>query len=335
MTDDEKSMPTLVHLTDLLARFIGSDAYVIPMTSAHGTKALGNNGDAIMHDVFYRILDAMGIRLTTDPQAASVLLVPPNGALLQVYQFPEILRSRLRGLEGVPLVIFPSSALFPTRDPAFIFDGRRAETIWILREKYSFAHLRDQWGESLAKVGVSLALDHDVVASGHQFVKEILGPAQSGGGALLAGRKDKEATDIRKIPSVSHPAGPDRWGHVKDLLPYGVPYTTAVRLIRRRELEAAASTLVSRLPRALQDEVTSVKRGVHVDLSAVQYATYPQYLRTLRRADLVVTNRLHVALPAAVLGKRVLIVEAGYHKLQGVYEQSLRGLEHVTLTVGS
>ncbi|HEY0248644.1 MAG TPA: polysaccharide pyruvyl transferase family protein [Gryllotalpicola sp.] len=339
MTDTLQAMPTLDGLARLLAVYRGHRAWIVPMTSADGTTALGNNGDRIMHEVFHRILARFDIVVVGSAAEADFLAVPPNGALLEVYQFPELLAERIRGAEAKPLVIFPSSTLFPHRDPAFMFRGRTAPTLWITRERYSSEHLRTMWSGSLADAGVTVVLDHDVVASGHEFVPGLVGGNGGGGGLLVAGRKDKEAADLRGVagtPRLAAPRPPasaarQTLAAAKRLVPYGPWYTAAARFARRRQLTAAADALLASLPEGLRDELAGIPRGRAVDLSAVQYATYREYLATLRRADAVVTNRLHVALPAAILGKRVVLVEAGYHKLQGVYEQSLSALPNVEL----
>lgn len=333
------TMPGLEGLGALLDGYRGASAYLIPMTAADGRTLLGNNGDRIMHAVFRRILERLEIRAVADAAAADVVIVPPNGALLEVYGFPELLAQRLHGAEGVPLVIFPSSTLFPTRDPAFMFAGRTAGTLWITREKYSLDHLAGQWGPSLADAGVTLALDHDVVASGHEFVPELLGvragARRGGGGLLVAGRRDKEASDLRSTPgggsAAASPAAARSLARLAKIVPYGPWYTAAVRRARRAQLTQAADRLLGRLPAETRAELERAGRRRDVDLSAVQYASYDEYRRTLRSADAVVTDRLHVGLPAAILGTRVVLVEAGYHKLQGVYERSLAGLPNVEL----
>lgn len=330
-------LPGLDGLARLLDGYRGGSAYLVPMTSADGTTLLGNNGDRLMHAVFRRILDRFDIAVVTSLAAADFVAVPPNGALLEVYQFPELLAERLRGAEAKPLVIFPSSTLFPSRDPAFMFSGRTAPTLWIARERYSFEHLAERWGSSLTDAGVTVALDHDVVASGHEFVPELLGGAARGGGLLVAGRLDREASDL--LHSASDPGDPGdprrtaparRLAAVKRAVPYGPWYTAAARAARRAPSQRAADALLARLPEATRAELGALRRR-EVDLSAVQYATYGEYRRALRRADAVVTDRLHVGLPAAILGKRVVLVEAGYHKLSGVYEQSLQGAPGVEL----
>jgi hypothetical protein len=330
-----QALPGLDGLAQLIDDHRGGRAWLVPMTASDGRTMLGNNGDRIMHEVFHRILARLEITTVPDVAAADVVIVPPNGALLEVYQFPELLAERLRGAEATPLVLFPSSTLFPTRDPAFMFRGRTAPTTWITRERYSFDHLSEQWATSLTDAGVRLALDHDVVASGHEFVPGLLGGNGGGRGLLVAGRLDKEATDLlgARAPAAapSARASARRLKSLKKLVPYGPWYTAAARRARAPQLTAAADRLLGRLPAEARGELAALPRRRDVDLSAVQYATFDEYRAALRNADAVVTDRLHVGLPAAILGKRVVLVEAGYHKLQGVYEHSLAELPNVEL----
>jgi hypothetical protein len=328
-----ENMPSLDGLIESLSTWRGRRALVIPTTGRSG-KPLGNNGDFLMQEVFHRILSALDIQAVGDARDAEVVLVPPNGALLETYAFPDLLAERISGLTRLPLVVFPSSALFPNRDPAFMFAGRRAPTLWILRERYSFEHLDQQWGTSLHDSGVKLILDHDVVASGHAYVPSIIGGSAEPRTALIAGRVDVEATSIsgpRLTPSTD--GGPGGLQLAARRVPYGPHLTAATRLARRSKLRLAASALLSDLPAELREEVDAAVGRSHarfVDASATQYATFREYRSLIRDAGIVVTNRLHVALPAVALGKRVIIVEAGYHKLQGVYERSLAGVGNVS-----
>ena len=66
------------------------------------------------------------------------------------------------------------------------------------------------------------------------------------------------------------------------------------------------------------------------DISDPTLASFRTYARAILGADTVVTDRLHVAVPAAIVGKRAVFVESGYHKARGVYEHSLRECEAVT-----
>lgn len=322
-TQDRTSFPTLDALTSRLKKWEGARAVVISTADAAG-RALGNNGDDLMHAVFYRILEQLGIQIVdADPE---VVIVPPSGALLEVYAFPRYLAERLKGYEKIPLVIFPSSVFFPDRDPAFIFAGREASTLLFLREDDSRAHLEQQWNASLQNAGVEVVLDHDVVASGHAFVPAILGtttrrPLKR----LVAARIDREASSMRASTSGERAASASSILHtLAARVPYGPLYTGVSRFARRARNRGAAERLVSRAGSTLDGAVC-------IDISARQFATFEEYRTTILRAESVITDRLHVALPAAIMGADVTMVEAGYYKLGGVYRRSLSGVAHVRL----
>lgn len=328
----ELPFPDTTNLQRILARFRGSTAYIIEMTDGSG-RALGNNGDLLMHTVFSRLIPELGIGVTDDPRQADLVLVPPSGALLERYSFPALLTERLKGFESIPVVVFPSSAYFPSVDPSSMFRNRGAETVLLLREERSYVHLAEQWGNVLSAEGVALELDHDVVASGHKHVIDIIGSGAGGAGLLIAARRDRE----RNAETMSAPvaAGTHRrnWrNQVAHLVPYGRARTWMSRTARRDVIEAASSELLEAVPSALlETHVASAKRSTRVDASATQFATFAEYRRLIGRADAVVTNRLHVGLPAAILGKRVVLVEGGYHKITGVYQRSMSRADNVTV----
>lgn len=322
-TQDRASFPTLETLTARLTKWEGARAVVISTADSTG-RALGNNGDDLMHAVFYRILEQLGIEIVdTEPD---VVIVPPSGAILEVYAFPTYLAQRLKGYENVPLVIFPSSVFFPDRDPGFMFEGREASTLLFLREDDSRTHLDEQWAASLREAGVEVVLDHDVVASGHAFVPAILGtttrrPLKR----LVAARIDREASSMRASASRDAAASASSILHaVAARIPYGSLYTSASRYARRARNHAAAERLAARAGVVLEDATC-------IDISARQFATFEEYRTILLRAESVITDRLHVALPAAIMGKDVTMVEAGYFKLGGVYRRSLAGVANVRL----
>jgi len=326
------SLPDAAHLRETTAPYLNGLVHVTPITSREG-QVLGNNGDTLMHSVFLSLLESWGVKLTSDPTRADAIVVPPNGALLEKYSYPGILAERLLGHENLPVVIFPSSALFTSQDPSFMFAGRSAPSVWILREQHSLDALVRDWGEQLRSAGVVLVSDHDVVASGHEHVPGILGSPVDERHVLIAARVDAEAPGAGGARRDQAPSLVRRAFHA---LPYGRLSTAAARRARAAKLRAAADRLVARLPDELRLEVgnASARRFVRVDASANQFCTFEEYASLIRGAEVVVTDRLHVGLPAAVLGKRVIIVEAGYHKLGGVYRRSLAHLPNVSFVPG-
>ncbi|MEE6289263.1 polysaccharide pyruvyl transferase family protein [Georgenia sp. MJ173] len=290
-----------------------------------------------MLTMFGQILDDLKIRRTT-LQMAEVVVVPPNGALLDTYEFPWILRDALRQAPNLPVVIFPSSAYFPEVDPSFMFEGRPAATTWIMREGNSFRHLQSAWGESLTRVGVRLELDHDVVASAGKFLPTQFPSSGSTGYLLVAARLDRESSSsalsrgsgAEKLPSLKSRL---KRGWLK--LPNSRVKTFIGRYAKRAELQKSGKLLESRLSKvAWQDlgitpDVVATLPRRYVDISSPQFATYREYGKLIEGATAVISDRLHVAMPAALLGKPTVMVEAGYYKLGGVYQRSLTDLPNV------
>ncbi|MBF4614145.1 hypothetical protein [Curtobacterium sp. VKM Ac-1376] len=287
-----------------------------------------------MHAVFRKILAAFDIHVAESKEDAESVIVPPSGALLESYGFPDLLAERLRGTGHLPLLIFPSSALFPTRDPAFMFEGRDAAAVWMLREAPSLNHLTDRWGPSLTRSGVELVLSHDVVAIGHEFVPELIGrPSARPKTLLIAPRADRERTTAisESTAESGSSAGPgllSGWAEGRAL------GRRIARFMRKERTEFLATQLSTRLdPEVLALLVRGSQRRLCLDLSSAQFCSFTEYARELRKAECVITDRLHVALPAAILGAEVYIAEAGYHKLRGVYDNSLSQLPNVHLVV--
>ncbi len=53
------------------------------------------------------------------------------------------------------------------------------------------------------------------------------------------------------------------------------------------------------------------------------------YLEAVDRADTIITDRLHISIAAAMLGKHVVMLDNSYGKLSGVYNQSMTDLPNI------
>lgn len=70
--------------------------------------------------------------------------------------------------------------------------------------------------------------------------------------------------------------------------------------------------------------------GVCSDIAMVNILS-KLFLSAVNTVDVVVTDRLHVAISGAILGKPVLMIDNSYKKLSGVYENSMRRFPAVRL----
>lgn len=330
-------LPGLAGLDGLVELRAGTPVHIIAITDERG-RPLGNNGDVLMHRVFEHYLVDRGLHRVR-PEAAEALLLPPNGALLESYRFPRILASRLAALPDLPLYMFPSSALFETEDPAHIFGPREAPTTWILREAPSYHHLGERWEESLSRRNVRLALDHDIVASGHRWIRPSLDAERAEPRPIVAARTDAErATATTQAPPTStrRPTARRLAGAavtaVRRATPDSPARTRIERRLRARRRNQDLTRTLDTLARHLPGFDRSAWEGAFcADISRPDQATYAEYSTLLANAERVVTDRLHVGLPAAALGKKVFLLEGSYHKIRGVYERSLAKADNVTL----
>ena len=327
-------MPDLSTLLALLEPWRGARAKIVPLVDRRG-RALGNHGDMVMMHVFATILGDAEIAVHEDGSRSSpdLLLVPPSGALLEGYQAPALVADFLAKSPELPVVVFPSSAYFPSTDPAAIFRDRAQPTTFILREPVSLRHLEDQWGGGLRDAGVTLALDHDVAITGNRHVRALFDTASTkpaGGSLLVASRLDPEARTFSSTPAAGSAlrrlvvASYER-------LPSSRARVRIRRRVTRARQAAANDWVMHRLPTGARAELAGMRPSRWSrDISDASLCTFPQYLSAIADSAVVVTNRLHVAVPAAALGRRVFLVDSGYHKLRGVYEHSLRAVDDVT-----
>lgn len=296
-----------------------------------GTFA-GNNGDRLMHEVALHLLDTLDIRpyRRVTPTPVDLVVVPPNGALLEAYKAPWRLAEQLQSFRHTPLIVLPSSCWFPTTDPTAIFAGRSGPTIWMLRERYSYEHLQKAWGRELQAAGVELVLSADVVALGRRILPDILGHARDDGYLLVAARRDSEgagALSHREAKFVRRAAS-----RLAAASPGGLRLRRIYRNRFDRGYRRTAANLVHSLGAQDQYFVGADHRTMRcADVSDEGFASYSEYKDLVGSAGAVVTDRLHVGLPAALMGKPVVLLDSGYHKVQGVYERSLVSLPHVRL----
>lgn len=327
---DSKNLQTITH------PWAQGNGYVVEFTTAGG-RPLGNNGDILMHKVFFSLMRDFGMHLLPEEKSARAdyLVIPPSGALLDRYQAPTLLAKRLAQLPDKPVIIFPSSAKFDSLDPADMFRGRTAPVLWVLREKESFIHLADKWGNSLQRAGVTLALDHDVVISGQRYTVQTFRAAAGARGveqSLLVSRLGIEATDMSGEQPTVQTASPLRSLAIAAYQHLPPRLAIPLRRLRTRTRQAQSNAkLLEQIPGEVRDLITAgCIHRLSLDISDPTLCTFGDYVGAIVSSAVVATNRLHVAIPSILLGKRVILVDSGYHKLRGVYENSLHEARNLT-----
>ena len=102
-------------------------------------------------------------------------------------------------------------------------------------------------------------------------------------------------------------------------------YTRSVQLVTgtlhvfRTDVEA-----VSRHPGDRLQDIPNAYSSEYLDRVEYDFVSR-DLLNIIERADVIVTNRLHIGIAGALLGKRVQLYDNSYGKIRDVYESSLKG----------
>lgn len=327
----DNGLPSIEYFSNLFRPYRGKRAFIVEFVGP-GQPPVGNNGDVLLDRVMRLMLAAAGVTVTRSPEAAELLLVRPGGALLDRFRAPSLLTRRLAVMPDLPLIVLPHSSWFEHMDPSEIFGRRKAGTIWVSRERESFDRLRRDWGTQLARVGIELELDHDLVITGRRHIPEVLAVTSRPASVvrdLLVARMGAEAADMRDAAPPHMPKLPLKGARrfIVRSLPAVVQHRLRRRTTEARQYEANEAVLGALAPKLARD--FSVESHRSFDISDVSLCTFEQFASSILGAERVVSNRLHVSVPAALLGKQTWLVDSGYHKLRGVYEHSLSGLENL------
>ena len=98
-------------------------------------------------------------------------------------------------------------------------------------------------------------------------------------------------------------------------------------LVMRNDSEAASSILPNSMLHLPSVDVSRYGGG---DCRWAEFndLLVTQFFKTLDCYDVIITNRLHVSIASALLGKQVIMIDNNYGKLSGVWQQSLTHFSH-------
>lgn len=278
----------------------------------------GNAGDALIAAGFYHLAERLDLPFTelpdgaldpAGPTADDVLILAGGGWLTSHWDFGAPALTALTRLDA-SLVLLPQSL----SGNADALRRLRPRDVLFVRERYSLAYARS------LDLRCRVLLDHDLAL--HVDPRPLLAAPGS------------RATRLRPtgLPSTGLPST-------------GLSSIRPGRLPRRRELERSVALGYHRLaarrggmlrawrvdaeasgahPGARwRDDLSLVaNHGVLDRDSALRSAS--TLLRALARYERVETDRLHIGIGAALLGRPVRLHANAYHKIRGIYEYSLR-----------
>lgn len=101
-------------------------------------------------------------------------------------------------------------------------------------------------------------------------------------------------------------------------------------LMMRRDSEAVSGCLPDKL-QELPNVDVSRYGGANCRWHLFNQIGVRQFLDTISKFDIIITDRLHISIAAAHLGKEVIMIDNSYGKLSGVWNQSLTDVSHCHL----
>ena len=263
----------------------------------------GNAGDALISVGFFDLAKQVGLRYTTTTDVDEI----PTGAFVFVngggYLVPEWGGESARRKIETLIRTAGRLALMPMSVRGFddVFQGLPAGTDVFLRERHSFDHVA-----RIAPPGVNVLLDDDTAFH-------------------------VDVASLKRLERIHHSwrsaSGKDNVRYL--LYRRAKAFSRVTKGIKafRRDPESARSA--SRL--TVLSDVSLLAFFGGSDESECRYSA-ALFVDVLDGYHRVVTDRLHTAVAAALLGKQVTMVEGSYYKLGGVYDQSMSDWPNVTYT---
>jgi exopolysaccharide biosynthesis predicted pyruvyltransferase EpsI len=269
----------------------------------------GNAGDSLIQFATTRILSDLAIRTTVDAKKADVILIPGGNPSMWPESGSELWRRLSAQNPRAELVVGPAgfNASYPdwerlVNDPASRVSGLFA------RDPMSLAALR----AAGLRTGITFALSHDPAL----YLRD---------SEWIAAHRDAATTDYDlaafRDDHETNLGYDSLWRSARSLLPKRVH----LALMRRRAATVRARKIA--LARRTPGD-TAPLPFVCTDVSQQRFELF---VETIRAARNVHTDRLHVMLLAAMLGKKVFAYPTAYAKLEGVYSHSIARWTDVTL----
>ncbi|MGD7708199.1 polysaccharide pyruvyl transferase family protein [Microlunatus sp. Y2014] len=263
----------------------------------HATYVLapGNAGDCLISAGFFSLADQLGLSYEvvapSDPIPADATTVfAGGGGIAPEWSSDYKSRIEVQAQTGSPVIVMPVSV----RGNESFLAGLGSNVTLFLREQRSYEHAVQH-----ATNGCEVLVDHDTAF--HLDAREYL----------------------RTYVVIDHHVNLAPKELVRRAL-YVFAYTLALtkRTIAAFRVDAEANAAV-KVPRHLWTDLSVISFFGWATKAECAYTTY-QFLRLLDRYDVIATDRLHVAVGAALLGKHVELYDNSYFKCRAIHEMSMR-----------
>ena len=300
LSPDALSLRTVPGEESLFLRFLRERAhlrtYLEPMQ--------GNNGDGLILLSSKYLLNKLGVPVVATPAEAQQIFINGGGAMNDVGGFGiGILERHRTRFPHTPCFIGPSTYRFRGIDFAPVMRIGEAPLDFFARDFESGENVTEL--NPPANVRVQYSQDIAFELQGSEFIEQIKAKV-SQKHVLIAMRKDREGTASPLIQKAKC-----KWLPRKIRRPLSAIRDRLAARGAKGQLEKilAGEDFPKDLPRIYRDVSVSVP--------------FDEYVAKVRDAAVVITDRLHVAILAHLLDKRLVMLPGSYHKIRGVYQMSM------------
>lgn len=256
----------------------------------------GNAGDALLNMGFYELASKYNINyieikrdFVNEIKNNDILLIAGGGAMVPEWGATTELVKNLN--KNTQLVILPQSI----RGVDEVIKNLPEKTIVFCREKYSYEYCLKKSNAEKVYLENDIAFHCDV------------GKIQS----LDKIKPNYSAKDyVRMFFLLTH-----------SLKKRFTPKVYAMRVDKEKNSNLS-------VPRTLMNDFSLIANFGSGNFNESIYSAN-KFLEVINLYDEIHTDRLHVAIGACLLGKKVIVYNNGYYKCKGVYEQSMKNFPNV------
>lgn len=274
---------------------------------AHKTRSFflaapgGNSGDNLLEKGLEQYLENNQYITTRSVLSADIILMHGGGNIDDVWHCgKELLIRLLREHPNKIIVAAPNTYHFFETDLEKIMNGFTQEIYLFAREKFSFARLKEM--RLNANIHIALADDTAFLLEGTSYVKDLQRQNREEY-TLFAFRTDTES----RLLTIEYDP------HRKDTILEKLKYVYLLWQIRR----------------FLKTEQKDAFNAGKKIISDISHCDFDTFVAIVSHASKIYTDRLHVGILGALLGKKVHLYNTKYDKIDGVYDQSLYRYPHV------
>jgi pyruvyl transferase EpsO len=270
-------------------------------------SAPGNSGDILLRNGLKFYLENNGFDITNKIKEADSILIHGGGNIDDVwYSGIELLKNIIKSYPNKKIVISPSTCHFSKTNFEQILNNHKSVVHFFAREKNSFTRLKNM---NLNKnINFYLANDTAFLLEKTNYFYEIKKQSKNNY-ILFSFRTDRESILLNeRIINLIR-------GFFGEFGTFGTS-----DIIRYKYTKYKINKFIKNIKQNYN------KKKIITDAS---YKDYNTFIKLILNASEIYTDRMHVGILGAMLGKKVYLYKTKYDKVQGVYEQTLHSYPNV------